>query len=92
MPKCHHQHYHPYNQNARCDLWDYMSGVEVSGTGVLLEHQWKGGIDIVIIIMIVIIFVITITISILIISSIMKMLFKRCRGNLWITRVSMDRT
>merc|ERR1712192_362578 len=29
----------------RCDLWDYMSGVEVSGTGVLLEHQWKGGAE-----------------------------------------------
>ena len=28
---------------SRCELWDYLTGVEVSGTGVLLEHQWKGG-------------------------------------------------
>merc|ERR1712198_263049 len=34
-----------YVNEGRCDLWDYMSGVEVSGTGVLLEHQWKGGAE-----------------------------------------------
>ena len=28
---------------SRCELWDYLTGVEVSGTGVLLEHKWKGG-------------------------------------------------
>ena len=65
---CHHS----YHQNARCDLWDYMSGVEVSGTGVLLEHQWKGGVDIAIIINIInlIIFAISNINSIIIITSI----------------------
>ena len=47
-----------------------MSGVEVSGTGVLLEHQWKGGVDIVIIIINIISIIIFVLSNIIIIITI----------------------
>lgn len=34
-----------YVSQGACQLWHYMEGSQDSGTGVLADHQWKGGVE-----------------------------------------------